>query len=221
MVFGNREEAGRYLGERLSFYKNWSPVVLALARGGIPVGYAISQALNAPLEVLVVRKIGAPGNPEFGVGAIAENNTTVLDYSTIKALGIPQETISKITQKEKKELKRRVDLYRKGLPLPHLEGKTVILVDDGLATGMTAKAAITAIKKMHPKKMIFASPVCAEDSVENLRTLVDEVVCLVIPMDFIAVGAWYRNFSQVTDKNVLDLLAANRGKHLRTRLAVR
>lgn len=190
-------------------------VVLALPRGGVPVGYEVARGFGVPLDVLVVRKLGAPGNLEFGVGAIAEGGVRVLDGQVIAAVGISEEEVSQIEKKERKELRRRVRLYR-GKPLQNLSKKIVILVDDGLATGVTARAAIVAVRKLHPKKIIFASPVCPRNAAEHLRTLVDEVVCLVTPEGFSSVGDWYQDFSQVSDSEVVSFL--KRGRKVRSKL---
>lgn len=206
MVFENRQEAGKKLATGLYKYREESPFVLSLPRGGVPIGYEIAEVLHAPLDILVVRKIGLSGNREFGIGAIAEGGVRVLDKTTIEVLGIDEEEIEDTIELEEEELKRRVRIYRGGRFLSNLQGKTIILADDGMATGITAKAAIESVKKLNPKKIVLVSPVCALDTVESLRKLVDEVICLAMPFDFMAVGAWYKNFTQVSDEEVVDLL---------------
>lgn len=206
VIFENRSEAGKRLALALEEYRHEKPIVLALPRGGVPIGAEIAKALNASLSVVVVRKIGAPHNPEFGIGAVAEGNVRVLDKPSIKRLGISKEELAEETKKEKEELKRRIATYRNGRPLPQFQKRTVILVDDGLATGITAQAAIAMIKKQKPKQIIFASPVCAYDTLRELRHLVDSVICVTTPVDFAAVGQWYRSFEQVSDEEVVALL---------------
>lgn len=206
MVFENRKEAGKKLGSELLKYRQEDPYVLAMPRGGVPIGYEVAEILQAPLDVVVVRKIGLSSNPEFGIGAIAEGGVQVLDTTTIKVLGIDEEEIKSTIQMEKEELGRRVKIYRGGNFLPDLTNKTAILVDDGIATGITAKAAIEAIRKLNPGKLFLAMPVCALDTVDGLKKLADKVICLAIPFEFVAVGSWYKNFTQVSDEEVVGLL---------------
>ncbi len=210
MVFQNRQEAGKKLAGKLYQYRRENPYVLAMPRGGVPVGFKVAEVLYAPLSVIVVRKIGLSGNPEYGIGTIAEGGVKVLDTTTIKVLGIDEKELKDAIGLEEEELKRRVKTYRGGKPLPNLMGKTAILVDDGMATGITAKAAIESVKKLNPKKIVLATPICALDTALNLKNLVDEMICLVTPFDFMAVGAWYKNFKQISDKEVVDLLRSNR-----------
>lgn len=206
MVFQDRQEAGKKLALKLYRYKGEKPYILALPRGGVPVGFEMAEVLQAPLDVIVVRKIGLSGNREFGIGAIAEGGVEVMDEASIEALGIEEDKIKDTVELEEKELERRVKVYRGNESLPQLTDKTAILVDDGMATGITAKAAIEGVKKLNPKKIVLASPVCPIDTAESLQRKVDEVVCLVMPNDFMAVGAWYRNFIQISDEEVIDLL---------------
>lgn len=212
-MFEDRVDAGQQLAAQLKDYKD-SPIVLALPRGGVPVGFAVAKVLGVALDVIVVRKIGAPHNREFGIGAVAEGNVQVLDESTIKLLAVAKTELAEVIKKEKEELKRRVALYRNNKPLPALKNKTVILVDDGLATGVTARAAIASVKKRKPKQVIFASPVCAYDTAQELLHVVNKVVCVTTSVDFTAVGAWYRSFEQTTDAQVVVLLkrSKRRGK---------
>lgn len=207
MLLNDRQQAGKILAQKLIKYQSDRPLVLALPRGGLPIGLEIAKTLQAPLNVIIARKLGAPRQREFGIGAIAEENVKLLDQRTIKLLNISKRELNQITLKESQELKRRIKAYRQNQPLPDLKDQTVILVDDGLATGLTAKAVITTVKKHHPKKIIVAFPVCALDSVQNLQSLVDEVVCIATPLEFLAVGHWYRHFPQLSDQEVVKTLA--------------
>jgi predicted phosphoribosyltransferase len=204
-MFPNRQEAGKLLAEKLIKYKKDSPIILALPRGGVVVAKEVAKALNARLDVIVSRKIGYPGNPEFGIGAISENGIFILDTQSISTLGISSETINQIRKKEEEEMNRRIKLYR-NKPFPYLNDKTVIIIDDGLVTGITAQAAIQTIKKHHPKKLIFATPVCASDSMEKIRPLVNQIICLSCRDDFGALSMYYRDFQQVSNEEVIALL---------------
>lgn len=206
MVFENRQEAGKQLATQLIKYREKKPFILAMPRGGVPIAYEIAHTLHAPLDVIVVRKIGLSGNREFGIGAIAEGGVEILDQTTTRVLGIDADEIKDTIDLEEVELNRRVKVYRDGKPLPDLKNKTVILVDDGMATGITARAAIEAVKKLNPKEIILASPVCALDTTESLQNRVDGIVCLATPAEFSAVALWYKNFIQVTDEEVVNLL---------------
>lgn len=209
MLFEDRVDAGRKLAEKLILYKDQKSIVLALPRGGVPIGYEIAKILNVPLDVLVVRKLGAPFNPEFGIGAIAPG-VKILDQTTIEHLGISEGEIKQIEKSERKELNRRLKEYRGFDFLPDINGKTVILVDDGLATGVTARAAIKSVLLEIPRKLIVAIPVCSIDAIEGIRSIVrplkDEVICLTTPFDFSAVGHWYKSFDEVSDLEVVNLL---------------
>jgi putative phosphoribosyl transferase len=209
LLFRDRHDAGRQLVEHLMRYKDENPVVLALPRGGVAVGYEIARALGAPLDVIVARKIGAPFQPEFGIGAIAPGGVRVIDERSVRALGISPDELEEITARESEEMTRRIQEYR-GLDasgsMPDVRDRTVILVDDGLATGVTARAAIMAIKQERPRRLVLAMPVCAPQTAEALRAEVNEVVCLALPEDFRAVGLWYENFEQLTDEQVIELL---------------
>lgn len=209
MIFESREEAGRKLAEALERFQGEEVMVLALPRGGVPVGFEVAARLHAPLNVLVVRKIGSLYNPEFGIGAIAEENVELIDRPAARALHISQKDLKEVIRKERNELERRVSVYRNNKPLSFLENKTIILVDDGLATGVTAHAAILSIKKRKPKRIIFASPVCAANTARELKHLVETMICLTTPVDFESVGLWYRHFEQVEDKEVVTLLKKN------------
>lgn len=206
MIFKNRQDAGQKLAQQLLTYKNQSPFILALPRGGVVVGAQVARQLKAPFNVIIARKIGAPFNPELGIGAISENNTIIFDNSVINNLEIKESTLKMIIINETEELIRRINLYRQGKILPLLNHKTVILVDDGLATGVTAKAAIKAVKKLNPQKLVFAAPVCASDAARNISVLADDLICLLTPTDLEAISLWYQNFNQVTDDEVINLL---------------
>ncbi len=206
MIFNDRRDAGRQLGQALLEYRDEQPIVLGLPRGGVVVAYEVARILGAPLDVVVARKIGAPGQPELGIGAIAPENTLVIDPYTVRVLGLTEEDIRQLAEREQRELERRIHLYRGDQPMPDVTGRTVIVVDDGLATGVTARAAIRSLRKRNPKKIILAVPVCAPDTAEALRKEADEVICLTAPPDFRAVGLWYRDFSQTTDEEVIELL---------------
>ncbi|MBK5218368.1 MAG: phosphoribosyltransferase [Thermoleophilia bacterium] len=204
--FANRRDAGRRLAEHLSGLAAADPVIVALPRGGVPVASEISLALGAPLEIFAVRKLGAPGNPEYGVGAIAEDGTRVIDPEATAVLGISNGELERIAEHERAELWRRVQAYRGDRPPPNLRGRTVIIVDDGAATGLTDAAAIRAIRRQEPRWVILALPVCSTEALELLRGEADQVVCLRAPRMFYGVGHWYRDFTQVTDQEVIDAL---------------
>lgn len=204
MKFQNREDAGVKLAEKLLGYKKDNPIIFAIPRGGVPVGYKVAEKLNSPLATLIARKIGAPNQKEFGIGAISENNTVLLDSDTIDKLSIPIRVVEGVIKEERKELARRKKLY--AIKKISAKNKTVIIVDDGIATGVTTKAAILAIKKDAPKKIVVASPVCSVESLKEISKLVNNVVCLYIPSSFGAVSAFYKNFPQLSDKEVLSYL---------------
>jgi putative phosphoribosyl transferase len=207
MFFRDRRDAGRRLAMRLAGYRGRKHVlVLALPRGGVPIGYEIARMLNAYLDVFIVRKLGAPQDNELAVGAIASGGTRILNEKLITELGIPRQTIDKITQIEAAELDRREDLYRRGRDLFRIENKTVILVDDGLATGATMTAALLAIKNYRPKHLIVAVPVASVETLKEIRKRVDEAVCLQTPDPFWSVGSWYADFTQTSDQEVQILL---------------
>ena len=213
MRFRNRRHAGRLLAARLGEDTFKDPVVLALPRGGVPVGYEVAVAMSAPLDVFVARKVGAPGHEEFGIGAIAEGGESVMDDVVLR-LGISAAAFAVLANREETELDRRVERYRGGSSLPDLAGRDVILVDDGLATGVTAEAALKAIRRLNPARVVLAVPVCAPDSQVRLGAIADRVVCLAAPQAFRAVGVWYDDFSPTTDSEVLELLAVARLRDL-------
>jgi len=206
-MFSDRRDAGVQLASRLKEYKG-RPGVLALAlpRGGVATGYEIAHYLNVPLDIVIVRKIGFPGQPELGIGAVSETGTVVLNESIISTYGVPKDYIEREISKQEKEISRRVELYRKGKRLPSLEGKTIILVDDGVATGATMKAAITTLKEEKLKKLIVALPVAPAGMADEIEQMADTFICIETPFDFMAVGAYYHDFTQVSDEEVVDLL---------------
>jgi putative phosphoribosyl transferase len=212
MEFRDRHDAGSRLADRLAATPLTDPVVLALPRGGVPVGFEVAARLAAPLEVLVARKIGAPDQPELGVGAIAEGGGQVLDDRTTRALGLTESSLRHTIEREQAELARRVRDYRGDRPLPPLKGRTVIVVDDGLATGVTMRAAVRAVRGTGAARVIVAAPVGAPSTVESLGAEADVVVCLHSPPAFAAVGQWYRDFDQTSDAEVIDLLERARSR---------
>jgi putative phosphoribosyl transferase len=207
--FRNREDAGRQLAARLDAYKNRPDVVvLGLPRGGVPVAYEVARQLVAPLDVFVVRKLGLPGQNELAMGAIAGESVEVLNHDVIDHLGVPRAVVDRVVERERAELRRREMAFRADrVPLDVAE-KTVIIVDDGLATGSTMEAAIAALRQMGPARIVVAVPVGAEETCARLRTTADEVVCLATPWPFNAVGQWYEDFAQTTDQEVRALLSA-------------
>ncbi|MFG2073397.1 phosphoribosyltransferase [Nonomuraea maritima] len=203
-LFADRAEAGELLAERLLDVHD--PVILALPRGGVEVAVPIARRLDAVVEVLVTRKIGYPPAPELGVGAIAEGGEPVFDMALLHRLGLTPESVAEVVRRERHELARRVRVYRGDRPLPPLEGREVIVVDDGLATGNTARAAVRAVRRAGPAKVTLAVPVGARGTVRSLQKEADEVVVLKTPLDFRAVGQWYAYFDQLADDDVLRLL---------------
>jgi len=207
MLFQDRSEAGRILARQLEKYKNRPDVlVLALPRGGVPVAYEVAKELNAPLGIFLVRKLGVPGHEEVAMGAIATGGIRILNEDFIRQLGIPKRVVDAVTAREQQELERRERLYRGEQPAPDIKGRTVIIVDDGLATGSTMKAALAALRKQQPAKLVVAVPTAPPETCDSLRADADEVICAVTPDPFLAVGAWYRGFDQTTDDEVRDLL---------------
>lgn len=210
-MFADRDAAGRVLARKLTALGDQAPVVLALPRGGVPVAACIAKALNAPLDLMLVRKIGVPGYRELAVGAIAgaDGQTMVTNPDVVAMARLDTQEIAQLADAERAELRRRQALYLKGRPPLDLAGKTVIVVDDGIATGATAKAALLAIRDAGPKRIVLAVPVASTEAVAALQPLADEIICLAIPAMFQAVGAHYRHFPQVSDAEVIDLLAAH------------
>lgn len=209
MRFRDRSVAGSQLADRLAGEELHEPVVLALPRGGVPVAYEVAARIGAVLEVFVARKIGAPSHPELGIGAIAEGGTMVVTRDAVDAFGITEERLRDLVAREQHELDRRVSHYRRDRQLPVLRGRDVVVVDDGLATGVTAEVALRALCGHEPRRLLLAVPVCASDTAERLARLA-EVICLAAPPDFRAVGLWYEDFGQTTDEAVLELLARSR-----------
>lgn len=209
-IFKDREEAGRQLAGRLAHYREEDAVVLALPRGGVPVGYEVARVLGAPLDVFVARKLGAPGQPELAIGAIAPGGVRVVNDRIVRQLGVSEEWIEAVAEKELEEVKRRMRRFRGERFEPEVGGRTVILVDDGIATGMTVRAAIQAVREKAPRRIVLAVPVCAGITAEALSSEVDELVCLKIPEDLWAIGFWYENFHQLDDEEVVTLLERGR-----------
>jgi putative phosphoribosyl transferase len=207
--FFNRTEAGQFLAENLSAYANRDDViVLALPRGGVPVAAEVAKRLNVPLDVFVVRKLGLPDQPELAMGAIATGGVRVLNRDVVESLGIPEIVIDAVTAAEQEELARREQTYRDDRPTPDVQGKTVILVDDGIATGSTMLAAIAALRQLDAGRIIVAAPTIARTTYQYLRGSADDVVAVIEPEEFYGVGQWYEDFSQTTDDEVRELLAA-------------
>ncbi len=213
MLFRDRVDAGWQLGRALAArYPSIArehPIVLAIPRGGVVVGAEVARELGAPLDVFIARKLGAPGHEELGIGAVAPGGGRVLDASTIRMLGVPDEYIEQVTRRELAEIERRLAAFRGDRPPPELTGRAVILVDDGLATGVTARAALLAIRAEHPSRLIFAAPVCSPEGRDLVAGDADDVVCLAAPERFQGVGLWYRDFSQTSDEEVQELLRAS------------
>jgi predicted phosphoribosyltransferase len=213
MRFADRTEAGRKLAEQLLHYRDRPDVVvLALPRGGVPVAYEVATALNAPLDVFVVRKLGVPGQEELALGALASGGVRILNEQVINALKLRPDVIDRVTARESEELERREQVYRGDHPARPVHDWTVILVDDGLATGATMRAAVAALREREPARIIVAVPVAASQACEELRREADEVVCAYTPEPLRAIGLWYENFDQTPDEEVRDLLirAANK-----------
>jgi predicted phosphoribosyltransferase len=208
--FHDRDEAGRLLAENLSAYANRPDViVLALPRGGVPVAAQVARELNAPLDVFVVRKLGLPGQPELAMGAIATGGIRVLNAEVVDSLQVPAEVIEAVTSNERDELKRRERVYRNDLPAPEVRGRTVILVDDGIATGSTMLAAIAALRQLEAARIVVAAPTIASTTLQQISDAADEVAAVMVPEEFYGVGQSYENFSQTTDEEVRELLRRN------------
>ena len=205
--FIDRHQAGRILAEKLKEYTNQPNVIaLALPRGGVPVAYEIATALSIPLDVFIVRKLGVPEHKELAMGAIASSGAVFINESIIRELSLKKSSIDSVIQSEQNELERREHVYRGDSPFPDLLGKTIILIDDGIATGATMQAAIIALRKQKPANIIIAVPVAARATCEAMESLVDKLVCPLQPINFYAVGLWYENFSQTSDDEVIELL---------------
>jgi putative phosphoribosyl transferase len=207
MIFRNRQEAGRSLASRLEKYANREDViVLGVPRGGVPIAFEVATALSLPLDIFVLRKLGVPGHEELAFGAIGSGGVRVLDREVVKSVGLSDSVIELVTRAERTELARREQIYRGGRPPLDVRGKTVILVDDGIATGSSLRAGVRALREMQPVAIVVAAPVAPRSTVNRLRHEVDDVVCAAIPERFYGVGQFYHDFSQVTDAEVNELL---------------
>lgn len=214
MIYRNRSEAGKYLAAQLTSYADRDDVlVLALPRGGVPVAFEVAKELRAPLDIFLVRKLGLPGHEELAMGAIATGGVRVLNDDVVDYLEISDEVIDSIAAKELTELERRERAYRGNRPEPEVRGKTVILVDDGLATGSTMRAAASALRQQGPALIVVAVPVAAPETCDEYKMGVDEIICAATPRRFFGVGRWYRDFSQTTDEEVRELLKRSRSAH--------
>jgi putative phosphoribosyl transferase len=215
--YRDRAQAGRELAARLARdlgpELGTSPLILALPRGGVPVGYEVARALGAPLDVFIARKLGAPGQPELGIGAVTQGGTRILNERIVRHLGVPRDYIEAVARHEESEVRRRLRLLRGDRPEPEVSGRTVILVDDGLATGVTARAAIEGLRERNPRRLVLAVPVCARQTAELLAPLVSRLVSPQIPHDMSAIGLWYEDFAQVSDEEVVRLLEAHREEY--------
>jgi predicted phosphoribosyltransferase len=214
MLFPNRREGGRFLAGKLAKYADRSDVlVLGLPRGGVPVAYEVARALHVPLDVFLVRKLGMPGHEELAIGALASGGTRVLNDQVIRNLNLPEDLIAAVTATEEKELRRREQLYRGDRRMPDVRDRTLLLIDDGLATGSTMRAAVAALRQQGPARIVVAVPVGAPETCAELREEADEAVCARMPEPFHAVGAWYSDFSQTTDEEVRNLLERAEEEH--------
>ena len=210
VIFADRSDAGKQLAAKLAAYSGPDARVLALPRGGVPVAYEVAKALQAPLDVFIVRKLGAPGREELAIGAIASGGVKVLNRETIAELGVDESTLNAIVRREETELHRREKTYRYDLPPLDIAGRTVLLIDDGLATGASMYAGILATRAMSPRRVVVAVPVAPPDTVVQLEEYADDVVVLAMPRPFRGVGAWYADFTQTTDEEVREMLACAR-----------
>lgn len=210
-IYLDRVDAGQQLTQLLRQYHNAAnTIVLALPRGGVPVANEIARQLKLPLDVIIVRKLGAPFHVEYAIGAIASGGVLLLNDQAIRDLDVSDEVLEDIIAEEQEELSRREHLYRANKPKLNIPNQTIILVDDGIATGFTMKAAVLALKKCQPKRLIVAVPVASMEAIKALKPLVDELICPEIPEHFYAVGAWYKNFNQTTDQQVTDILSTSK-----------
>ena len=207
MRFCNREEAGRMLAEKLSHYRNDpTALILTLPRGGVAVGYQLSLALHLPLDVFIARKIGAPGDPEYAIGAVAETGSHYLNQEAIDSFPVSRHELERLIHVQEQEIARRKNLYRQGRPLPLLTGRTVLLVDDGIATGSTFMTSARAIRHLQPRRLVGVIPVCPPSTIREVRSHVDELVMLMTPDPFEAVGNFFVDFTQVEDRDVVEYL---------------
>ncbi len=214
MPFLDRSDAGRRLAERLRRYaKQPGCLVLALPRGGVPVAYEAARVLDLPLDVFLVRKLGVPGHTELAMGALASGGVRFLNQGVVRALHISSEAIEAVARKELRELERREREYREGRPAPEVAGRTIILIDDGLATGATMKAAVLALREAGARRIVVAVPVASPRTCSEIAELADEAICVETPEDFFAVGEWYYDFSQTTDRKVREILKKAAAEH--------
>lgn len=211
-LFEDRADGGRQLAARLRAYRDEDPVVLGLPRGGVPVAYEVARELGAPLDVCVVRKIGAPIQPELGIGAVAEEDAIYVDRRAQRMVGISDDELAELVAQKRREVEERVRRFRRGAPPIDVRGRTVIVVDDGIATGGTARAAVQTLRLRGAGKIVLAVPVAASDSLEELAPIVDEIVCPYPQEIFYAVGLWYDDFTPTTDDDVVDLLERARAE---------
>lgn len=206
MQFANRNQAGQELAAVLEKYRGQDLIIMGIPRGGLVVAAVIAEILDAPMDIIVPRKIGSPFNPEVAIGAVTQDGTLLKDERVIDLLGLSEEKIKKAADTVRREISRREAIYRNNRPAPDLRGKIVIIVDDGIATGFTVKAALKSVRKYCPKKLVLAVPVAPPETVEELQDSVDDLVCLYSPTEFRSVGEFYQDFNQTTDKEVIDLL---------------
>jgi putative phosphoribosyl transferase len=212
MFFRDRREAGQRLGAELTEFAKQDVLVLALPRGGVPVGFEVAQALNAPMDVLIIRKLGVPGQAELAMGAIASGGVRVLNGEIVRAFGLSPQQVEIVAEREARELQRREREYRGNRKRMEAQGRTVILVDDGLATGSTMRAAIAALRQGKPRQIVVAVPVAAPSTCAEIEKAADRVVCLHTPLEFLSVGQWYQDFSQTSDEEVGELLDRAAGR---------
>lgn len=211
MIFSNRIEAGRKLASELAdFASSKSAIVLAIPRGGVVVGYEVAHKLRLPLDIIIPRKIGAPSNPELAIGAVTEDGTAILNDRLVEYLNVSKAYVKEESNKQRLEIERRLRLYRGSVPYPDLGNRSVIIVDDGVATGATIEAALASLRKKKAKMVVIAVPVGPRSTVHELKAKADKVVCLFAPEDFYAIGQFYEDFSQTTDEEVIELLKRNR-----------
>lgn len=208
--FTDRVDAGKKLASALAGVSGKNSIVLAIPRGGVIVGYEIAKALNLPLDVIIPHKIGAPDNPELAIGAMTEDGTIILDRSVISYLGVPEAYIKEESEVQKREIERRLKMYRKNEPYPDLHGRDVIVVDDGIATGSTMKAALASVRKRGAKTIIAAAPVCPPSTIKELAKEADQIICVHSPEYFSAIGQFYENFEQTTDEEVIEILSESK-----------
>jgi putative phosphoribosyl transferase len=214
-LFRDRTEAGRLLAGMLGEYANREDVlILGLPRGGVPVAFEVARALKAPLDIFIVRKLGLPTNKELAMGAVASGGVRVLNDEVVRSFGVAESVIEAVAEKEQIELKRRESLYRGDNPMPEAVDKTILLVDDGIATGSTMRAAVAALRQKHPAQIVVAVPVAPPSTCEDLQAEADEVICVATPQPFYAVGQWYKIFDQTTDRQVRELYERSKRRKL-------